>query len=195
MTNRFDLGQVEVSKLIGGTGAAQVPADTEFVVQLECTAVVDGETYGIELEDEGRVTLSKGTALTATYVDLPLGASCSLTEPVTGGAASSTISRRRSRLVRTRSSPCSTPSTPSRWAPTRRPVPRRARDAPSPRSSARAWRPCWPRSVASWRCVADARDPRPQGGHRHLDGVRPDGRGGGGGAGRNLVPVGTAASV
>lgn len=88
--NRFDLGSIEVTKQIAGSGASEY-GDRSFAVQLSCTVVVDtvtGATTAVAIPGGASRTLSKATSLTARYDQLPVGAVCTLAETNTGGAAS-----------------------------------------------------------------------------------------------------------
>nr|WP_269452212.1 DUF5979 domain-containing protein [Tessaracoccus coleopterorum] len=71
---------------MAGNGANLIDPEIEFSVQLECVADIDGEQVTLPLPDDGLVTLSQATSLEATYENLPIGASCTLTEPGDGGA-------------------------------------------------------------------------------------------------------------
>ncbi|WP_172836211.1 DUF5979 domain-containing protein [Microlunatus soli] len=91
-TNDFEVGPVQVIKEITGDGAADVPSDLTFTVQLSCTTEVNGQSVPVQLPDDGVQTLSKAHGLEADYSDIPIGATCRATETDNGGAADSTIS-------------------------------------------------------------------------------------------------------
>jgi hypothetical protein len=92
VTNTFDLTSLEITKDIVGGGAEQVPDDREFEVQVVCVRDVDGVEVDVPISDDGRRVLSKAGGLTATVDELPLGATCEVTEVRTGGAHDSSVS-------------------------------------------------------------------------------------------------------
>ena len=81
-TNTFDLGAVEVTKVVDGD-AAEFGVGP-FEVSIECT--FEGEPVPI---DPASQTFGPGE--TVTFDGLPVGAECTVTETGTGGATSSTL--------------------------------------------------------------------------------------------------------
>ena len=90
-TNTFDFGQLQIDKVIEGEGADLYGAGP-FQAQVMCTWERDGEVLDIELANDGVVALSEDNGYTATIENLIVGADCEVTETLTGGATSSSIS-------------------------------------------------------------------------------------------------------
>ena len=90
-TNTFDLGQLEIEKVVEGAGA-EVYGAGPFEAQVMCTWERDGEVVDIDLANDGLVTLSEENGYSVTIEDLLVGADCVVTETATGGATSSSIS-------------------------------------------------------------------------------------------------------
>ena len=86
VTNRFGLGAVRVAEQLTGVGADY--ANGPFTVRIECTRKVDGATVPVPVPGGATRTLSRDVGLTDVWNDLPTGATCSVTEPVDGGASS-----------------------------------------------------------------------------------------------------------
>ncbi|MCM3661273.1 DUF5979 domain-containing protein [Georgenia satyanarayanai] len=90
LTNTFDLGSLEIEKVVDGEGA-ELFGVGPFEAQAVCTWDKDGETLPIELADDGVVVLSQENGYAASIGDLIVGADCVVTETLTGGATSSSI--------------------------------------------------------------------------------------------------------
>ncbi|MFD7307929.1 DUF5979 domain-containing protein [Promicromonospora sp. NPDC059942] len=90
VTNTFDVGRVEVVKTLSGPDAA-AHQDDVFTVELACTRDVDGAAVDVEIPGGPSRTLSAADDWTAVYEDLPLGATCQVTETDAGSADSVTI--------------------------------------------------------------------------------------------------------
>lgn len=90
VTNRFDLGEVSVSKVRDGEGW-QTWGAGPFEVELTCTRDIDGDVQAIEVPGGAARELSTDTLYQATWSGLPHGAECSATETRTAGATSSVI--------------------------------------------------------------------------------------------------------
>ncbi|SKC59542.1 DUF5979 domain-containing protein [Krasilnikoviella flava] len=84
VTNRFDVGTIEVDKELAGLGALYGPGP--FEVTLECTYQGDP----IEIPGGGVRTFTPGEP--AVYDGLPVGAECSVIETNDFGASSTTMS-------------------------------------------------------------------------------------------------------
>ncbi|MGW6227559.1 DUF5979 domain-containing protein [Cellulosimicrobium cellulans] len=85
VTNTYDAGSIEVTKVVAGDGA-EAFGSGPFTVSAACTFL--GEA--IEVPGGAERTISGGEV--AVYDGLPVGAECVVTETATGGAASTTIS-------------------------------------------------------------------------------------------------------
>ncbi|WP_313662613.1 DUF5979 domain-containing protein [Cellulosimicrobium cellulans] len=85
VTNTYDAGSIEVTKVVAGDGAEAFGAGP-FTVSAACTFL--GEP--IEVPGGAERTISGGEV--AVYDGLPVGAECVVTETGTGGASSTTIS-------------------------------------------------------------------------------------------------------
>ncbi|AZQ76950.1 hypothetical protein EJ997_05980 [Flaviflexus ciconiae] len=90
-TNTFDVGELVIDKQVVGEGADLYGAGP-FEAQAQCVYDVDGVPTPVGLANEGRVTLSEANGYTATIGNLPIGADCTVTETLTGGATSSEVS-------------------------------------------------------------------------------------------------------
>ncbi|MFE5338754.1 DUF5979 domain-containing protein [Isoptericola sp. NPDC056578] len=84
VTNTYDVGSIQVEKVVDGDGAGFVTAP--FEVSLACTF------QGQEIEVPGGATRTVTPDEPATYDGLPVGAECVVTETDAAGAASSTVS-------------------------------------------------------------------------------------------------------
>lgn len=84
VTNTFDTGAVRVRKEVVGPGSGA------YDVRLACTYDVDGTATDVDIPGGATRTLEPG-AMVTRYVDLPAGATCTLTETDDGGADSTTI--------------------------------------------------------------------------------------------------------
>ncbi|MFD6178217.1 MULTISPECIES: DUF5979 domain-containing protein [unclassified Isoptericola] len=84
VTNTYDVGSIQVEKVLDGDGAEFVTAP--FEVSLACTF------QGEEIEVPGGATRTVTPDDPATYDGLPIGAECVVTETDAAGAASSTVS-------------------------------------------------------------------------------------------------------
>ena len=84
VTNTFDLGEVGVTKVVDGEGAAEFGTGP-FTMELACT--FQGEDIDLG-EDAERVVGAGGTG---TWSGLPIGADCAVTETDDGGATSTQI--------------------------------------------------------------------------------------------------------
>lgn len=85
VTNTFDLTSVEVTKVVQGNTASDGARGT-FEVELVCVRDVDGASTVVSVPGGSTRSLSAATEYRATFDQLPVGASCRLTETVTGGA-------------------------------------------------------------------------------------------------------------
>lgn len=83
-TNTFDLGALEVTKVVDGDGAELYGAGP-FVVTLACTL------DGADIEIPGGATRPLGPDAPAVYDQLPIGAECTVSESATGGATSTVV--------------------------------------------------------------------------------------------------------
>ncbi|GAA1687224.1 hypothetical protein GCM10009808_00290 [Microbacterium sediminicola] len=87
--NSFAVGQLVLSKSLAGTGAADV--SQSFSVDVSCVLIDDSHPApGLAVVDE-TVTIGGPSDVVASIVNVPLGAACTVTEPETGGAASTTV--------------------------------------------------------------------------------------------------------
>lgn len=89
VTNTFELGTVEVTKVIDGAGAETYGAGP-FTAVVTCTWVKDGVTLTIPLPDGGVLELNADNGYAGTITGLIAGASCTVVETVDGGATSTT---------------------------------------------------------------------------------------------------------
>lgn len=94
-SNTFALGSVQVTKRLEGDGVRNLGPNLTFTVDLACTREVDGVTEDVPIRNDGERSLSRSRGMVATYVGLPLGAACVVTEPDDGGADDTTISPAR----------------------------------------------------------------------------------------------------
>ncbi|MBE7701791.1 hypothetical protein H9623_15970 [Oerskovia sp. Sa1BUA8] len=85
VTNTFDVGEVRVVKRLSGSGAAQ-HEDDEFTFLLVCTRDVDGTAVPVAVPDGPTRTASAASDWVAVFTDLPVGATCTVTETTVGGA-------------------------------------------------------------------------------------------------------------
>ncbi|WP_156044172.1 DUF5979 domain-containing protein [Cellulomonas sp. HZM] len=85
VTNRFDVGRIAVDKEVTGDGADDFGSGP-FQVRLACT--YDGERIGIP----GGATRTLVPGDQVVYDDLPVGATCTVSESQDGGASSTSIS-------------------------------------------------------------------------------------------------------
>ncbi len=90
VTNTFLLGEVAVTKLRDGEGAATWGAGP-FEVELSCTRDVDGVEQAIAIPGGAARALSSDSLYTASWTGLPHDAECSAVETHTAGATSSAI--------------------------------------------------------------------------------------------------------
>ncbi|MFN4001097.1 DUF5979 domain-containing protein [Microcella sp.] len=90
VTNRFDLGEVSVTKERDGAGW-QTWGAGPFEVELTCTRDIDGVEQSIEVPGGAARELSSDTLYRATWTGLPHDAQCEAAETRTAGATSSTI--------------------------------------------------------------------------------------------------------
>ncbi|MGO1583994.1 MAG: DUF5979 domain-containing protein, partial [Actinomycetaceae bacterium] len=86
LVNTFEVTSLVVTKAVEGPA----PEGSTFTVDLQCTRVVDGAEQDVAIPggSERDLTLDD---LTAVYEDLPLGATCVVTETGTGGADDTSI--------------------------------------------------------------------------------------------------------
>ena len=84
-TNTFDVGSLEVDKVVDGDGAALYGAGP-FEVTLACTF----QDEDVEIPGGAARELVPGTPV--VYDGLPVGAECAVTETATGGATTTTVS-------------------------------------------------------------------------------------------------------
>ncbi|TNC18422.1 hypothetical protein FHE66_06400 [Georgenia sp. 311] len=87
-TNTFDVGALEITKVVDGDGA-ELWGEGPFVAEVACSW--DGRTQPVALPNDGVVTLTRENGYTARIDDLVVGAHCTVHETGTGGATSSTI--------------------------------------------------------------------------------------------------------
>ena len=85
VTNTFDEGVITVDKVVDGDGA-DLYGSGPFEVTLACTF------NGADVDIPGGATRELTPGTPVTYEGLPTGAECTVTEPTTGGATSTTIS-------------------------------------------------------------------------------------------------------
>ncbi len=90
-TNEFDLASFQVVKQREGN-LRNPGAAGPFAVVAACTWVVDGTVTALEVPGGAERELSAENGFQSTYADLPVGATCTVTETQTGHAASTTIS-------------------------------------------------------------------------------------------------------
>lgn len=90
VTNTFLLGEVAVSKVRDGDGAATWGAGP-FDVELSCTRDIDGVEQAIEIPGGATRELSSDSLYEASWTGLPHDADCSAVETRTAGATSSAI--------------------------------------------------------------------------------------------------------
>lgn len=90
VTNTFLLGEVSVSKVRDGEGAATWGAGP-FEVELSCTRDIDGVEQAIEIPGGATRELSSDSLYEASWTGLPHDAECSAVETRTAGATSSAI--------------------------------------------------------------------------------------------------------
>ncbi|WP_275001556.1 DUF5979 domain-containing protein [Promicromonospora iranensis] len=91
-TNQFDVGAIELAKVVDGEGAEMYGAGP-FTLGVLCALDDDGEGAGEpRVVYDGTVTLGAAGPLTAQVPNLPTGAVCTVTEPDDAGATSTTIS-------------------------------------------------------------------------------------------------------
>lgn len=91
VTNTFNVGSITVTKELAGAAAA-ANADKTFTVQLACTIDIDGTETAVEIPDGTDRALSRNGNFTASYMELPAGADCELSETDPGGASATVIS-------------------------------------------------------------------------------------------------------
>ena len=89
-TNRFDLASFDVVKEREGN-MLNPGAAGPFTVSAVCTYVVDGTVTDIAVPGGAERQLTAANDYRAAYTDLPVGATCEVTETVTGHAASTTV--------------------------------------------------------------------------------------------------------
>lgn len=89
-TNRFDLASFDVVKERQGN-MLNPGAAGPFTVSAVCTYVVDGTVTDIAVPAGAERQLTAANDYRAAYNDLPVGATCEVTETVTGHAASTSI--------------------------------------------------------------------------------------------------------
>ena len=89
-TNRFDLASFDVVKEREGN-LLNPGAAGPFTVDAVCTYVVDGTVTALEVPGGSERQLTADNDYRATYADLPVGATCEVTETVTGHADATTI--------------------------------------------------------------------------------------------------------
>ncbi|WP_396667325.1 DUF5979 domain-containing protein [Microbacterium sp. R86528] len=85
--NRYDVGGIDVRKVIIGEGS-EYGSQTTFWVHLSCTWELQGETIEIDVPGTALRALNADNDYRNSYQGLPNGAECSLTETDTGGAGS-----------------------------------------------------------------------------------------------------------
>jgi hypothetical protein len=90
VTNRFDLGEVSVTKVRDGAGRETWGAGP-FEVELSCTRDIDGVEQSITVPGGAARELSSETLYTASWTGLPHDAECRVVETRTAGATSSAI--------------------------------------------------------------------------------------------------------
>ena len=85
--NTFDVGALEVTKVVEGEGAELWGAGP-FTAEVACTWDKDGDTLPVELPGGGILTLSRENGYAATLDGILVGADCTVRETGTGGATS-----------------------------------------------------------------------------------------------------------
>ncbi len=91
VTNTFHLGSVTVTKDVTGPGA-DLYGSGPFQVSLACTDEIRGQRQSVPIPGGADRELSADNGLRTTYLQLPVGAECRLTEAAAGGATSTSIS-------------------------------------------------------------------------------------------------------
>ncbi|KAA9132386.1 DUF5979 domain-containing protein [Microbacterium caowuchunii] len=89
--NVFDVASLSISKKLTGSGAGDVTRT--FPVDVVCELVDASHPDGLVVLEE-TVRIGGRDDLTASFGDIPLGASCTVTETDTGGAVATSISTR-----------------------------------------------------------------------------------------------------
>ncbi|WP_157962380.1 DUF5979 domain-containing protein [Homoserinimonas sp. OAct 916] len=90
-TNTFQLGSLQLEKVVDGAGAKLYGAGP-FTADVSCTWEKDGETLAIPLANDGMVQLSEANDYTSVIGNLIVGATCAVEETATGGATHSALS-------------------------------------------------------------------------------------------------------
>ncbi|WP_137845935.1 DUF5979 domain-containing protein [Microbacterium sp. 2FI] len=93
VTNTFATGAIDVVKEFDGAGA-EIGADTTFEVELSCSWEVNGEVVDLDpalFVGGATRELDADNDYSASYLGLPVGAECTLTETYDGGAGTVTI--------------------------------------------------------------------------------------------------------
>lgn len=90
-TNRFDVGSIELAKVVDGEGA-EMYGTGPFTLAVQCTLDDGGDGGEPRVVYDGTVTLGAAGPLTAQIPNLPTGAVCTVTEPDDAGATSTTVS-------------------------------------------------------------------------------------------------------
>jgi hypothetical protein len=96
--NTFDVGSLRVTKVLTGDGALN-HRDDSFSVHLSCVTLNNGILTPVTIPNGADRTLSPDNGRTTVYDNLPTGAVCRVTEPFSGGAATTTITPRASVVV------------------------------------------------------------------------------------------------
>jgi large repetitive protein len=96
VTNHYELGGLTVNKLITGDSflygdGSALYGFTGFEVTLSCERDVDGVMTPVPLPYAATWTFGGGNSYTHDFVDLPVGASCEITENQKGFAATSAV--------------------------------------------------------------------------------------------------------
>jgi LPXTG-motif cell wall-anchored protein len=89
-TNTFDLGAVEVTKVVEGDDDGEGAAGP-FTVELACSWTVDGAEREIDVPGGATRVLRAPDALDAVFDQLPVGAHCTITETEAQGADETSI--------------------------------------------------------------------------------------------------------
>jgi large repetitive protein len=90
ITNEFQLGSLEVNKTIDGAGSS-LWGNGPFEVTLACTRDVNGDTVDVTFPQAAAQELNSANGYSVSYRDLPVGATCSITESKTGFATTTTV--------------------------------------------------------------------------------------------------------
>lgn len=92
VTNDFRVGGIRVTKSIEGKAAGEVPAKLAFEIRASCVQRIDGVDVAVPVSGDGLRTVSTRRGMVAMFDNLPVGATCTITETDDGGADRTRIS-------------------------------------------------------------------------------------------------------